>query len=76
MLENRYAAHLDVHAAELAEHFARSTDPDDLAKAIVYHERAAHAAVGVAAFGEAADAYRQALQLLGAVEPHADLGAL
>src|SRR6266542_2256945 len=76
MLENRYAVHLDVHAAELAEHFARSTDPDDLAKAIVYHERAAHSAVGVAAFGEAADAYRQALQLLGAVEPHADLGAL
>src|SRR5207244_4496744 len=39
-MEAQYAARLDEHAVELAEHFAQSTDPADLAKAVRYSELA------------------------------------
>jgi hypothetical protein len=71
-LEGRYANQLDRHAPELAEHFARSTDPDDLAKAIRYYELAAHTALEVTAFAEAAQYLEQALQILEEIEPEAD----
>src|SRR5207244_6873117 len=35
-LEQQYAERLDEHAAELAEHFAHSSSPEDLAKAVQY----------------------------------------
>ncbi len=34
-LEAQYASRLEEHAAELAEHFSHSTDPADLAKAVI-----------------------------------------
>src|SRR5205807_2175034 len=37
-LERQYATRLDEHACELAEHFAQSTDPEDLRKAVRYGE--------------------------------------
>jgi DNA-binding CsgD family transcriptional regulator len=69
MLETRYAAHLDEHAAELAEHFAHSTDTDDLRKSIEYSERAARCAVAVYAYGEAARILERAVQTLDVLEP-------
>src|SRR5204863_7698938 len=35
-LEQQYARRPAEHASELAEHFAQSTDPDDLRKAVEY----------------------------------------
>jgi hypothetical protein len=60
-LEQQYAAGLDDHAAELAEHFAQSTDPTDLAKAVNYGEMAAKRAMGVFAYGEAVRHLERAL---------------
>jgi hypothetical protein len=62
-LEARHAARLDEHAAELAEHFAHSSDPADLGKAIAYGETAAHRAIGVFAYGEAARLLEGALEV-------------
>src|SRR5262249_18351417 len=52
-LERRYATRLAEHAAELAEHFAQSTDAEDLAKAVHYGELAAGRAMAVYAYSEA-----------------------
>ncbi len=60
-LETHYARRLDEHAAELAEHFAHSSDPADLAKAVQYGELAAQRAMAVFAYGEAARLLEQAL---------------
>ena len=70
-LEVRYAGRLQQHAAELAEHFAQSTDAADLTKAIEYFQLAARAAVTVFAFGEAARQLTQALQVLEVLDPDA-----
>ena len=53
-LEAQYAGRLEEHAAELAEHFAQSTDPNDLSKAVEYGELAAQRANAVYAYSEAA----------------------
>ncbi len=53
-LEEQYAARREEHAAELAEHFAQSTDRSDLAKAVGYGELAARRAMAVFAYSEAA----------------------
>jgi predicted ATPase len=60
-LERQYAARLDEHAAELAEHFSQSSDPADLAKAVRYGELAARRAVAVYAYGEAVHHLEQGL---------------
>jgi class 3 adenylate cyclase len=61
-LEQVYGRRVDDHAAELAEHFANSSDADDLAKAVHYGELAAQRAMGIYAYGEAARHLGRALQ--------------
>ena len=71
-----YAAALDEHAAELAEHFSHSTDPDDLAKAVRYGELAAQRAMAVYAYGEAARHLEQALEVQEVLDPDDTVEAL
>jgi tetratricopeptide (TPR) repeat protein len=73
-LEQVHADHLDEHAAELAEHFAQSTHPVDLRKAVKYGKLAARRAVMVSAYGEAARLLEQALQAQDVLNPR-DRGA-
>ena len=68
-LEAEYAARVEEHAAELAEHFTQSTDPADLAKAIQYGELAAQRALSVYAYGEAARLLEQALEVQEVLDP-------
>jgi DNA-binding CsgD family transcriptional regulator len=68
-LEARYADRLSEHAAELAEHFSHSSNPDDLAKAVSYGELAAQRAAAVFAFGEAARLLEQALEVQEVLNP-------
>jgi DNA-binding CsgD family transcriptional regulator len=67
VLEAQYGQRADDHAAELAEHFARSADPDDLSKALMYSRRAAAQATAVYANGEAARLLDRALAIQEAV---------
>jgi predicted ATPase len=67
-IEERTGTRLQEHAAELAEHFAHSTDPEDLAKAIHYSEMAAGNAQKVYAYGEAARILQRALQVVEALD--------
>ncbi|HEX3246971.1 MAG TPA: AAA family ATPase, partial [Chloroflexota bacterium] len=62
-LEAQYAARLEEHAPELAEHYAHSTDAADLARAVHYGELAAQRANAVYAYGEAARHLEQALHV-------------
>jgi DNA-binding CsgD family transcriptional regulator len=62
-LETLYGPRCDDHAAELAEHFARSMDADDLATALDYSRRAAAHALTVSAAGEAGRLLEHALAL-------------
>jgi hypothetical protein len=68
-LETQYAKRLEEHAAELAEHFAQSTDAADLAKAVSYGEMAAQRAVSVYAYGEAVRLLEQALKVQRVLDP-------
>jgi class 3 adenylate cyclase len=68
-LEAQYAGRLDEHAAELAEHFAQSSDPGELAKAVAYGERAAKRASSVYAHGEAVRLLEQALEVQAVLDP-------
>ncbi len=68
-LEARYVARIDEHAAELADHFAQSTDPADLAKAVRYGELAARRALAVYAYGEAARLLESTLEVQEVLEP-------
>jgi tetratricopeptide (TPR) repeat protein len=68
-LEAQYAGRLEEHAAELAEHFAQSTDPADLGKAVHYAELAAERATTVYAYGEAARHLEQALDVQEVLDP-------
>jgi class 3 adenylate cyclase len=68
-LEAQYATRLEEHAAELAEHFAHSTDHADLAKAVAYGERAAARAVAVYAYGEAVRLLEGALEVQAVLDP-------
>jgi class 3 adenylate cyclase len=68
-LERRYASRLAEHAAELADHFAHSSDPADLAKAVEYGELAARRAAEVFASGEAARLLAQALEVQDVLDP-------
>jgi len=68
-LERQYASRLEEHAAELAEHFAQSTDREDLAKAVRYGELAAARATSVYAHGEAVRHLEQALAVQEVLDP-------
>ncbi|HEX5141483.1 MAG TPA: AAA family ATPase, partial [Dehalococcoidia bacterium] len=68
-LEAEYATRRDEHAAELAEHFANSTDRDDLAKAVNYGVIAAERAQRVFDHGEAARFYERALDVQDVFDP-------
>jgi DNA-binding CsgD family transcriptional regulator len=68
-LEARYARSLDDHAAELAEHFAHSTNARDLEKAVSYAERAAVRASAVFDFGEAVRLLERALGVEEVLDP-------
>ncbi len=68
-LEAPYAGRLEEHAAELAEHFAQSTDRDDLAKAVHYGELGAQRANAVYAYGEAARLLEQAIDVQEVLGP-------
>ncbi len=68
-LEESYARRLEEHAAELAEHFAQSTEAADLEKAVRYGEMAAHRAMAVYAYAEAARHLEQALRAQEVLDP-------
>jgi len=68
-LEAVYGRRVEEHAAELAEHYAQSTDPADLEKALHYSELAAQRASSVFAYGEAARHLEQALKVQEVLNP-------
>src|SRR5581483_3282862 len=68
-LETQYASRLEEHAAEMAEHFAQSTDPEGLTKAIHYSEMAARRALAVYAYTEAARLLEQAVEVQEILAP-------
>jgi predicted ATPase len=68
-LEQQYASRLEEHAAELAEHFAQSTDAADLTKAVHYGAVAAERAMAVYAHGEAVRLVEQALDVQEVLDP-------
>jgi tetratricopeptide (TPR) repeat protein len=63
-LEAEYGSRREDHAAELAEHFANSTDKADLAKAVEYGEVAAKRAMSVFDYGEAVRLLERAIAVL------------
>jgi tetratricopeptide (TPR) repeat protein len=71
-LEEVHARRLEDHAAELAEHFAQSTETADLEKAVHYGELAAQRAMGVFAYGEAVRHLEQALRAQEVLDPEED----
>jgi DNA-binding CsgD family transcriptional regulator len=68
-LEEVHKRHLTEHAAALADHFAHSTDPADLAKAVAYGEMAADQAMQVFASGQAEHLLTQALLAQDVLDP-------
>ncbi|MCX6020726.1 MAG: hypothetical protein NTZ05_03170 [Chloroflexi bacterium] len=68
-LEARNHTRLEDHAAELAAHFAQSTDLASLTKAVSYGEMAARRAQTVYAYGEAVRHWEQALEVQEVLDP-------
>src|SRR5439155_15831457 len=68
-LEEVYGNRLDDHAAELAEHYAQSTETADLEKAVKYSELAAERSMAVFAYGEAVRLLEQALRAQEVLDP-------
>jgi len=68
-LERVYGRRVEDHAAELAEHFAQSTDPADLEKALYYSELAARRSLQVFAYGDAVRQLDGALKLQEVLDP-------
>jgi tetratricopeptide (TPR) repeat protein len=68
-LEAVYGRRVDEHAAELAEHYSNSSDPQDLQKAVQYGEIAAQRALAVFAYGEGARHLQQALKAQEVLDP-------
>ena len=68
-IEEVHAGRSAEHAAELAEHFSHSSDPEDLAKAVSYGETAIDASMAVFAYGEAARLGEQAFQVQEVLDP-------
>jgi len=67
-----YGRRAEEHAAELAEHFAQTTDREDLEQALRYARVAAERAMGVYAYGEAARHLEQALKIQELLDPDDD----
>jgi tetratricopeptide (TPR) repeat protein len=72
-LEEIYVRRLDDHAAELAEHFAQSTEIPDLQKALRYCRQAYQRAMSVFAYGEAVRHAEQGLRVQEVLDPNDDL---
>jgi predicted ATPase len=68
-LEDVYRRRPGEHAGELAEHYAFSSDPQDLARAVHYAELAAKAAADVFAYREAAYQLERALVAQDLADP-------
>ena len=68
-LEEVYAGRLEEHADELTEHFAQSTELEDLEKALKYGEMSAERAMSVYAYSEAVRLLEQALQVQEVLDP-------
>jgi len=68
-LEEVYARRLEDHATELAEHFAQSTERDDLLKALNYSEMSARRAMSVSAYGETVRLLEQAIKVQEVLDP-------
>ena len=68
-LEEIHLSRLEEHASELAEHFAQSTELEDLAKALSYGEMAAQRAMSVYAYGEAVGHLERCLQVHEVLSP-------
>ena len=64
-----YSRRLEDHAAELAEHFAFSSESSDLARAVSYGQRAARQAMNVYAYNEAVRLLERALQVQAELDP-------
>jgi len=64
-----YGRRVNEHAAELAEHFAQTTDPEDLEQALHYSRVAAERAMSVYAYGEAEGHLNQALKVQEVLDP-------
>jgi predicted ATPase/DNA-binding CsgD family transcriptional regulator len=64
-----YSRRLEDHAAELAEHFAFSSEPADLARAVSYGHQAARQAMNVYAYNEAVRLLERALQVQAELDP-------
>jgi predicted ATPase len=69
VLEDIHRRQVDDYASELAEHYAFSADPQELAKAVHYAEVAARRATDVFAYGEAARQLDRALAVQDLVDP-------
>ena len=67
-LEHQYAAELEEHAAT-GEHFAQSTDREDLVKATRYGQLAASRAYAVFAYGESVQQLDRALEVQDVLGP-------
>jgi DNA-binding NarL/FixJ family response regulator len=63
VLAQLYAAYLEDHAAEIAEHYAHSSDRSDLANAVAYWEQAARQATRVYAHGDAVRCLERAVEV-------------
>jgi len=68
-LERIYGSRLEEHAVELAEHFAFSSDPAELARAVAFSEVAGRHAMRVSAYAEAQRHFQRALQVQAALDP-------
>jgi DNA-binding CsgD family transcriptional regulator len=68
-LERIYGPRLEEHAVELAEHFAFSSDPAELARAVAFSEVAGRHAMRVSAYAEAQRHFQRALQVQAALDP-------
>jgi predicted ATPase len=68
-LEDVHRRRLEEHAAELSEHYAFSSEIEDLSKAVHYGEVAARRAIEVFAYGEAARRFERALVVQDLADP-------
>jgi tetratricopeptide (TPR) repeat protein len=68
-IEEIPTGHFGEHAAQLAEHFAHSSNEDDLKKAVNYGEIAGKRAMDVYAYGEAVRLLEQALKVQEILDP-------
>jgi DNA-binding CsgD family transcriptional regulator len=69
ILEQVYGGHAEDHAAEIAEHYAHSSDRDDLAHAVAYWEQAARRASQVYAHGDTVRCLERAVEILEISNP-------